>query len=252
MRALADHIAIVTGAGSAASARRSPSGWRGDGYRGAGQRSACSTGPRRWPPTMRAAGGRAAAVGGRCLRRRGGCRARSSPPGAPRSATARCWSTMPAIVHQSLFEDAGGRPISTGCSRCMCAAPSCEPRRPAGDAGGRRRASIVNIASQLGQIGGVELVHYSAAKAGDHRPDQVAGARGQRPRRAGQCGGARADRDAAGARACPRIGGRRRRRELPLGRFGEPEDVAETVAFLASPAAAIYSSARRWGPIPAT
>jgi 3-oxoacyl-[acyl-carrier protein] reductase len=29
--------------------------------------------------------------------------------------------------------------------------------------------------------------------------------------------------------------------ELPLGRFGEPEDVAETVAFLASPAAKIYA-----------
>ena len=29
----------------------------------------------------------------------------------------------------------------------------------------RREGVIVNIASQLGQIGGVELVHYSAAKA---------------------------------------------------------------------------------------
>ena len=29
--------------------------------------------------------------------------------------------------------------------------------------------------------------------------------------------------------------------ELPLGRFGTPEDVAETVAFLASPAAALYA-----------
>jgi 3-oxoacyl-[acyl-carrier protein] reductase len=28
--------------------------------------------------------------------------------------------------------------------------------------------------------------------------------------------------------------------ELPLGRFGTPDDVAETVAFLASPAAQIY------------
>jgi 3-oxoacyl-[acyl-carrier protein] reductase len=28
--------------------------------------------------------------------------------------------------------------------------------------------------------------------------------------------------------------------QLPLGRFGAPEDVAETVAFLASPAAGIY------------
>ena len=28
--------------------------------------------------------------------------------------------------------------------------------------------------------------------------------------------------------------------QLPLGHFGEPEDVAETVAFLASPAARLY------------
>ena len=37
--------------------------------------------------------------------------------------------------------------------------------RSAGDARDASPASIVNMASQLGQIGGVELVHYSAAKA---------------------------------------------------------------------------------------
>ena len=32
----------------------------------------------------------------------------------------------------------------------------------------------------------------------------------------------------------------RKQRELPLGRFGEPEEVAATVAFLASPAASLF------------
>ena len=56
-------------------------------------------------------------------------------------------------------------PISTACSRCMCAAPSSAPAVLPARCSPRGDGVIVNIASQLGQIGGVELVHYSAAKA---------------------------------------------------------------------------------------
>lgn len=98
---------------------------------------------------------------------------------------------------------------------------------------------IVNIASQLGQIGGIDLCHYSAAKAGiigltKSLAREVSGR------------GVRVNAVAPGPIATELSMSlsaewrRAKTAELPLGRFGEPEDVAETVAFLASPAAQIY------------
>ncbi len=57
---------------------------------------------------------------------------------------------------------------------------------------------IVNIASQLGQIGGVELVHYAGAQGRDHRYDEVA-CREVSSRGVRQCRGAGTDQYAA----CP-------------------------------------------------
>nr|MBP8265037.1 SDR family NAD(P)-dependent oxidoreductase [Zoogloea sp.] len=97
----------------------------------------------------------------------------------------------------------------------------------------RCAGDIVNVASQLGQIGGVELVHYSGAKAAiigmTKALAREVSARGVRVNavapgpintplvmelseewRAAKCAG------------------------LPLGRFGEPEEVAETVALALS------------------
>lgn len=99
--------------------------------------------------------------------------------------------------------------------------------------------SIVNIASQLGQIGGVELAHYSAAKAGiigltKALAREVSGR------------GVRVNAVAPGPIATDLVMGlseewrRAKAAELPLGRFGAPQDVAATVAFLASEDAAIY------------
>ena len=99
--------------------------------------------------------------------------------------------------------------------------------------------AIVNVASQLGQIGGMELAHYSAAKAGiigltKALAREVSGA------------GVRVNAVAPGpintelVLALSEDWRRAKAAQLPLGRFGEPEEVAATVAFLASGDASLY------------
>ncbi|MBO0662887.1 3-oxoacyl-ACP reductase FabG [Jiella sp. MQZ9-1] len=98
---------------------------------------------------------------------------------------------------------------------------------------------IVNVASQLGQIGGVELTHYSAAKAG------IIGLTKALAREV-SAAGVRVNAVAPGPIATELVmrlspdWRAAKAKELPLGRFGEPEDVAATVAFLASDEAKIY------------
>ena len=101
------------------------------------------------------------------------------------------------------------------------------------------RGSIINIASQLGQIGGVELVHYSAANAG------IIGLTKALAREvSGQ--GVRVNAVAPGPINTPLVMSlsenwrREKASQLPLGRFGEPDEVAAVVAFLASPAASLF------------
>jgi 3-oxoacyl-[acyl-carrier protein] reductase len=98
---------------------------------------------------------------------------------------------------------------------------------------------IVNIASQLGQIGGIELSHYAGAKAA------IIGMTKSLAREVSSRG-VRVNAVAPGPINTPlvrelsedwRI---RKAAELPLGRFGEPEEVAATVSFLASPAASLF------------
>jgi len=98
---------------------------------------------------------------------------------------------------------------------------------------------VVNIASQLGQIGGVELVHYSAAKAG------IIGMTKALAREVSDRG-VRVNAVAPGPINTPLVQAlsedwrRAKAAQLPLGRFGEPEEVAAAVAFLCSPAASLF------------
>lgn len=98
---------------------------------------------------------------------------------------------------------------------------------------------VINIASQLGQIGGIELVHYSSAKAA------IIGMTKALAREVSSRG-VRVNAVAPGPINTPLVLAlsddwrAAKKAELPLGRFGEPEEVAETVAFLASPAASLF------------
>ena len=102
------------------------------------------------------------------------------------------------------------------------------------------RGVVVNVASQLGQIGAPELCHYAAANAGIIRMTKSLA-------REVSARGVRVNAVAPGpvntelvSDNLPEEWRENKAAELPLGRFGEPREVAETVAFLASDAAALY------------
>jgi 3-oxoacyl-[acyl-carrier protein] reductase len=103
----------------------------------------------------------------------------------------------------------------------------------------RGRGIVVNVASQLGQIGGIELWHYSAAKAG------IIGLTKSLAREV-SAQGVRVNAVAPGPINTELVLGLSdewrdaKAAELPLGRFGEPWEVAETVAFLVSDGATLY------------
>ncbi|MBY2973010.1 SDR family NAD(P)-dependent oxidoreductase [Rhizobium leguminosarum] len=103
----------------------------------------------------------------------------------------------------------------------------------------RGEGVVVNVASQLGQIGGIELVHYSSAKAA------IIGMTKALAREVSKRG-VRVNAVAPGPINTPLVmelsddWRAAKKAELPLGRFGEPEEVAETVAFLASKAASLF------------
>jgi 3-oxoacyl-[acyl-carrier protein] reductase len=104
----------------------------------------------------------------------------------------------------------------------------------------RGSGSIVNIASRLGQMGIAETAAYSAAKAG------LIGLTRSLAREFGPRG-IRVNAVAPGVTITGMTTdlvdseeGRRRLRDMPLGRFGRAEEVADAVIFLLSDASSLF------------
>jgi 3-oxoacyl-[acyl-carrier protein] reductase len=104
----------------------------------------------------------------------------------------------------------------------------------------RGSGTIVNVASRLGQMGIAETAAYSAAKAGLIGLTRAL-AREFGPR------GIRVNAVAPGATVTDMTTdlldsdeGRRRLRDMPLGRFGRADEVADAVIFLLSDASSLF------------
>jgi 3-oxoacyl-[acyl-carrier protein] reductase len=103
----------------------------------------------------------------------------------------------------------------------------------------RGRGKIINVASQLGQIGGTEMVHYSASKAG------VIGFTKALAREV-STKGIHVNAIAPGPILTEMMAqeteewAAQKLSELPMGRFGEVHEVAPTAVFLASDDSSYY------------
>lgn len=104
----------------------------------------------------------------------------------------------------------------------------------------RGSGAIVNISSRLGQVGFPGVSHYTAAKAGVMAlTKSLAKEFGQQGIRINAVAPGVTNTD-MGRGVMDGEVGRKRMAELPLGRFGEPEEVAAAVVFLLSKAGALF------------
>src|SRR3990170_490967 len=100
----------------------------------------------------------------------------------------------------------------------------------------RGGGTIVNIASRLGLVGWPGVAHYASAKAGlVALAKSISREYGQRGIRANAVAPGVTNTD-MGRTVMEGEVGRKRMAELPLGRFGEPDEVADCVVFLLSDA----------------
>lgn len=104
----------------------------------------------------------------------------------------------------------------------------------------RGSGAIVMVSSRLGQVGAVDVAHYCAAKAGVIGLTKALARefafRGVRVNAVAP-GVTRTD---MGGTVMTGETGRRKMAELPLGRFGEPSEVANAVVFLLSDASSLF------------
>jgi len=104
----------------------------------------------------------------------------------------------------------------------------------------RGAGAIVMISSRLGQIGFAGVAHYAAAKAGMIAlAKSISREFGQQGIRANAVAPGVVVTD-MGASVMDGEVGRRRLAELPLGRFGAPEEIAAAVIFLLSDASGLF------------
>jgi 3-oxoacyl-[acyl-carrier protein] reductase len=104
----------------------------------------------------------------------------------------------------------------------------------------RGSGSIVMISSRLGQIGFAGVAHYAVAKAGlIALAKSIAREFGPQGVRANAIAPGVVVTD-MGSQVMDGEVGRRRLAELPVGRFGRPEEIAETAVFLLSDASSLF------------
>ena len=134
-------------------------------------------------------------------------------------------------IEPSDWEDVLRTDLSAAFHTCRAALPSMIERGS---------GSIVNVASRLGQMGIAETAAYSAAKAGLIGLTRAL-AREFGPR------GVRVNAVAPGVTITEMTTdlvdseeGRRRLRDMPLGRFGRADEVADAVIFLLSDASSLF------------
>lgn len=141
----------------------------------------------------------------------------------------------PAVPFLELGVDAWREMLAVNLEGTFLCAREAARAMVAGGAGGR----IVNIGSQIGLKGGVELAHYAASKAGVHGFTRAI-ARELAPSGINVNAIAPGPIDTEMLMGMPDDWLAAKQAELPLGRFGRVEEIVPTALLLVSPVGGAY------------